>query len=121
MTPSFRSAVEARDPEAMRACLHPDVTFNSPVAFTPYEGREAVMELLRHVMDVMPDLRYTDQLAGEDSHVLVFQATAGGKDVQGIDYLVVDAEGLVTELTVMVRPASALMALGQEMGARLAA
>lgn len=118
---SFRSAVEARDPAAIHAALHPDVTFHSPVAFRPYEGREAVMGLLGHVVEVMPDLRCTDHLTGESSHALVFEATVGGRDVQGVDCCVVDEDGLVTELTVLVRPASALMALGEAMGARLAA
>lgn len=118
---SFRTAVEARDRDAMRAALHPDVVFNSPVAYQPYEGRDAVMTLLEHVVEVMPDLHYVDHLTGENSHTLVFRATVDGREVDGIDYCVVDEAGLVTELSVFVRPASGLMALGQAMGARLAA
>lgn len=119
---SFRAAVEARDLEAMRAVLHPDVVFRSPVVFRPYEGREAVMGVLRHVVEVFEDFRYTDELSGTDgTHGLVFEARVGDRAVQGWDYLRTDGDGLVTELTVMVRPASGLMALGQAMGERLAA
>jgi SnoaL-like domain len=121
MSLAFRSAVEARDLQAMEDALHPDVVFRSPAVFRPYEGREAVMGLLRHVIEVMPDLVYTDELHGDGTHALIFSATVGDKQVQGLDHLVVDADGLVTELTVMARPASGLMALAEAMSARIAA
>ena len=118
---SFRSAVENRDPAAMEAALHPDVVFRSPAVFKPYEGRAAVMRVLRHVLEVFDDFRYTDELDGDGTHVLIFEATAGDKQVQGLDLLRLDADGLVTELVVMIRPLSGLIALAQEMGARLEA
>jgi hypothetical protein len=121
MSQAFRSAVEARDLDAMRDALHPQVRFCSPVVFKPYEGRDAVMELLGHVLEVFEAFRYTDELTGIDSCGLVFKARVGDKDVQGWDFLRVDASGLVTELTVMVRPLSATIALAEAMGARLAA
>jgi SnoaL-like protein len=117
----FREAVEARDLEAMREALHPDVVFRSPVVFKPYEGRDTVMVLLGHIIEVLPDLHYTDELAGDQTHVLIFDASSGDRRVQGMDYLRVDGNGLVTELTVMIRPASALAAVAEAMGARLAA
>jgi hypothetical protein len=40
--------------------------------------------------------------------------------VQGLDHLRFGSDGKITEFTVMVRPASALMALGQELGPRVA-
>jgi len=121
MSNAFRTAVEARDLDAMRDALHPHVTFNSPAVFKPYEGREEVMRLLGHVIHVLEDLVYTDELEGADgTHGLVFSAHTGDKQVQGWDYLRLDEDGLVTELTVMIRPLSALIAVAQALGARLA-
>jgi hypothetical protein len=118
---SFRAAVEARDPSAMEAALHPDVVFRSPAVFKPYEGREAVMHVLRHVLEVFEDFRYTDELHGDGTHGLVFAARVGEKQLQGWDYLTLDGEGLVTELVVMIRPLSGLIALAEAMAARLQA
>ena len=118
---AFRAAVEARDPDAMHDALHPDVVFRSPAVYRPYEGREATMGLLRHVVEVLTDLQYFDDLQGDGSHALFFRATVGDREVEGVDYCKVDPEGLVTELTVMVRPGSGLGALAEAMGARLAA
>lgn len=117
----FRAAVEAKDPVAMEAALHPDVVFHSPVVYKPYAGREATMLLLRNVVEVFEDFRYVDELRGEDSLALVFEARVGERELQGWDHLKLDADGLVREFTVMVRPLSAAIALAEAMGARLAA
>jgi SnoaL-like protein len=121
MAGAFREAVEAGDVAAMAAALDPDVTFSSPVVFRPYEGRDAVMQLLSLVAQVFEDFRYVDELRGEDSTCLVFRARVGDRDLEGIDYLRLGPDGLVTELTVMVRPYSAATALRDAMGAKLEA
>ncbi len=118
---AFRSAVENRDLDAMRAALHPEVVFRSPAVFTPYEGIDTVMGLLGHVIEVFEDFEYTDELEGQDTHALIFKARVGDKQLQGLDHLTLDADGLVTELAVMIRPLSGLIAVAQAMGARLEA
>jgi hypothetical protein len=120
MTNAFREAVQHRDLDAMAAALHPDVVFHSPAVFKPYEGREATIGLLRHVLEVFEDFRYLDELSGDGSHGLVFAARVGDRTLQGWDYLKLDADGLITELTVMVRPLSGLIALAQAMAERVA-
>jgi hypothetical protein len=118
---AFRAAVEAKDLEAMRAALHPDVVFRSPAVFTQYEGVDKVMELLSHVVEVFEDFEYTDELEGTGTHALIFRARVGDKEVEGLDHLTLDQDGLVTQLVVMARPLSGLIALAQAMGARLEA
>ncbi len=118
---AFREAVEAGDLDAATALLAADVVFRSPAVFKPYEGAEAVSRLLRTVFAVFEDFRYTDELAGSDAEVLVFEARVGDKALQGIDLIRDDGSGRIAEFTVMVRPASGLMALATEMGARLSA
>lgn len=119
MSHPFRAAVEARDHEAMVACLDPDVRLYSPVAFKPFAGREAVAELFWNLMEVFEDFRYVDELEGAGTHALIFRARAGGKEVEGLDHLVFGDDGLVTEFTVMLRPLSALVAMGEAMAPRV--
>ena len=118
---AFKAAVEAEDPEALAATLAEDVVFRSPVVFKPYEGREAVMALLSLVTQVFEDFRYVDELEGAGTECLVFKARVGERELDGIDYLRLGEDGLVTELMVMVRPYSALTALRDAMGAKLEA
>jgi hypothetical protein len=118
-THPFRAAVEARDHPAMVAALAPEVSFHSPVTFKPFEGREAVGMVLGAVLQVFDEFRYTDELGGDGTLALVFEAKVGDREVQGIDILRFDAEGLIEDFTVMVRPLSATLALRDAMGRQL--
>ena len=119
----FRAAVEARDIDAAVALLREDVVFRSPVVFTPYLGRDAVAPILHAVFHVFEDFRYEREIgaAGASDHVLVFTAHIGGKQVEGADFIHVDDDGAIDELTVMVRPMSGMLALAEAMKARLTA
>jgi hypothetical protein len=121
MSHAFRTAVEARDLDGMRDALHPQVRFFSPAVFKPYEGRDTVLELLGHVVEVFEDFHYVEELEGVGSSGLVFKARVGDKQVHGWDLLHLDSAGLVTELAVMIRPLSGLIATAEAMGARIAA
>jgi ketosteroid isomerase-like protein len=118
---AFRAAVERGDFDAAVELLADDVVFRSPAVFKPYEGRETVATILRTVGQVFEDLHYTDELAGDGVHVLVFEARVGDRQLQGIDMIRPDGDGRIGEFTVMVRPASGLMALAERMGPALAA
>src|ERR687883_678562 len=74
---AFRSAVERRDLDAAVDLLADDVVFRSPAVFKPYEGRETVETILRTVFGVFEDFRYTDELAGDGVHALIFEAIVG--------------------------------------------
>jgi hypothetical protein len=117
---SFQTAVESGDAEAVLSCLAVDAVFNSPVVFTPYRGRDAVGPLLAAALDVFQDFRYTGRTTEGDREVLVFEARVGDRRVQGVDILRLDEDGLVAELTVMLRPMSAVVAMAEAMRQRLA-
>jgi hypothetical protein len=119
MSSPFRAAVEARDLDAMTAALHPDVVFRSPVVFKPYEGRDMVMHLLTAVLGVFENFRYLDELESDGAHALIFEAEAGGCSLNGLDYMRTDADGLITELWVMIRPLSGLTAVAEAMASAL--
>jgi hypothetical protein len=118
---AFRRAAETKDFSAGAELFAPDVVFRSPAVFKPYEGHEALGMVLSNVVEVFEDFRYVDQVETGDTAVLVFEARVGEKDLQGVDVLRFGEDGLIKEMMVMVRPASGLMALGEEMGRRLAA
>jgi hypothetical protein len=119
----FRAAIEARDLDAAVALLREDVVFRSPVVFTPYEGRDALRLILGAVIEVFEDFRYVREIGAEGApdHALVFEARVGDKQLQGCDFIHVDADGAIDEFTVMVRPMQAMLALAEAMKARLAA
>lgn len=115
----FRLAAEAKDLEAAKAMLREDVVLHSPILFRGFEGREMVGQVLTHVAATLEDFRYVDELAGERTVVLRFKARVGDRELEGIDFLELDEQGLVEELTVFMRPMSALTAFNEQMAARL--
>jgi hypothetical protein len=118
---AFREAVQRADLDAAVALLAEDVVFRSPAVFKPYEGRETVATILRTVFGVFEDFHYTDELDGDGVHGLLFDARVGERSLQGIDLLRPDADGQIAEFTVMIRPASGLIALAERMGPALQA
>lgn len=117
----FRAAVESVDLEAASACLAEAVEFHSPVAFKPFVGREAVTQVLGHVMEVFEDFQYVDDLSGPSSHMLRFRTRVGDRSVEGVDLLDFGDDGLIERFTVMLRPISATIAMAEAMAAKFEA
>ena len=113
----FRSAIEAGDIDRVLELFSPEVVFNSPVVFRPYHGRETLGVILSAVARVFEDFRYEREIGaeGESDHALVFRARVGDRELHGCDFLHTGEDGLIDEMTVMVRPRSAMLALAEAM------
>ena len=122
MTPeAFQAALERGDIDTAGEMLADNVVFRSPAVFEPYEGKAATLVLLKAVSSVFQDFRYTDELDGDGIHGLLFEARVGDRSLQGIDLLRPGAHGQIAEFTVMIRPASGLIAVAERMGPALQA
>jgi hypothetical protein len=117
----FRTAAENKDLDLLTETLREDVVLHSPVLFRGFEGRDTVIAVLTHVTATLENFSYTDELAEGDTVVLRFKATVGDRELEGIDFLELDDDGKVRELTVFMRPFSALTAFNEQMKARLEA
>lgn len=124
LSDDFRAAVENGKVDQAAELFREDAIFRSPILFKPYEGRQRVLRVLQaaeRVLGIGGSFRYVHQL--EDPHdrvaVLEFVTEVDGKQVEGIDKLTFDEEGRITELKVMLRPASAVQAVGSRMAQEL--
>lgn len=120
----FVAAVHAVDGDAVRETLAPDVRFLSPVVFSAYEGRDVVGTILAEgAMKVFENFSYVHRLEDTSERVatLIFKAEVSGRSLDGLDLLRFDADGLIAEMKVMVRPRSGLEALAEAMGKRFEA
>ncbi len=117
----FRRAAESKDLDLLAETLREDVVLHSPVLFRGFEGRETVSAVLTHVAATLEDLTYTDELAEGSTVVLRFEAKVGERELEGIDFLELDEDGRIRELTVFMRPFSALTAFNEQMMVRLGA
>jgi len=75
------------------------------------------------VARVFEDFRYEREIGGEGpgDHALLFRARVGDRELQGCDFLHTAEDGLIDEMTVMVRPRSAMLALAEAMQAEVLA
>ena len=116
----WHDVVTSRDAATLPALVAEDAVFRSPAVHTPQEGRATVVGYLTAAFTVLgPHLTYEREWLGDDSAVLQFRTTVGGLDVSGVDIITWDADGQIVDFTVMVRPAKALNAVIEHMGAEL--
>ncbi|MGK2876958.1 MAG: nuclear transport factor 2 family protein [Solirubrobacterales bacterium] len=77
----FRTAVEARDFDAVPPMLAEDAIFRSPVVFKPFEGKTYVAAVLLAALRTLQDFRYETEMVSADGrdHALVFKAQVNGR------------------------------------------
>ena len=117
---AFGAAMLAGDMAAASALMHPDVTFSSPAVFKPYRGRDATLQVLTAAARTFEDFAYVAEVHGPRLDVLRFRARVGRFELEGVDILTTDDDGLITDVTVMVRPLRGLEALVAAMQQALA-
>ena len=127
----FRAAVASRDLAALDTLFAEDIRFYSPVKFTPFEGKPMVLGLFGVLLRTFEDFHYIGDHDGRSqtsadsteapSAILLFRATVNGRQIHGIDLMHFDDAGRIKEFTVMVRPQSAVHALGEAVFAGLIA
>lgn len=119
----FRRALEKGEVDDVLELVAPDVVFNSPVVFRPYQGREALGVILRAVSRAVQDFRFEREIGAEGAsdHALLFRAQVGDRELQGCDFLHIGEDGLIDEFTVMVRPLSAALPFAEAMKAEVSA
>ncbi|MEM6584707.1 MAG: nuclear transport factor 2 family protein, partial [Pseudomonadota bacterium] len=101
--------------------LHPDAVFHSPVVHTPQRGRPIVIAYLSAAGQTLgnDEFQYLREVVDGDTAVLEFQTVMDGIQVNGIDMITFDEDGLITDFKVMVRPLKAINKVWEMMGAQL--
>ncbi len=91
------------DKDALSAILAEDVVLYSPLGDEPVTGREAVLEAMRGIGGAA-DLTYNEVLSGPTHHAAHFRLQIEGTVVNGMDYILLDADGKIAEVTIWWRP-----------------
>jgi hypothetical protein len=91
------------DKDALSGILAEDVVLYSPLGDEPTTGREAVLEAMRGVGG-SADLTYKEVLSGETHHAAYFRLQIEDTAVDGMDYILLDADGKIAEVTIFWRP-----------------
>ena len=92
------------DQDALYEILAEDVVLYSPLGDEPLTGREAVLDAMRTVSTVATELTYNEVLSGETHHAAHFRLQIEDTVVDGMDYILLDADGKIAEVTIWWRP-----------------
>jgi hypothetical protein len=92
------------DKDALSTILAEDVMLYSPLGDEPVAGREAVLEAMRGIGAGAADLTYREVLSGETHHAAYFRLQLDDTVVDGMDYILLDADGKIAEVTIWWRP-----------------
>lgn len=112
----FQIAIEEDDTEGYLKLLAPDVVFHSPIVHKPFIGRELVAALLPLLRACFTDVVYTADLVGNGVHAGLCSVKIAGLDGENMQVLRFDDEGRIVDITVLLRPLRASMALAEMMG-----
>ncbi|NBS23926.1 MAG: nuclear transport factor 2 family protein [Altererythrobacter sp.] len=109
------------EPAALTNIMREDAVFHSPVVHTPQKGRPIVVAYLTAAGQTLGNdsFQYLREVVGGNTAVLEFQTEMDGIQVNGIDMITFDDEGLITDFKVMVRPLKAVNKVWEMMGAQL--
>lgn len=109
------------EPTALTNIMREDAVFHSPVVHTPQKGRPIVVAYLSAAGQTLGNdsFQYLREVVDGNTAVLEFQTEMDGIQVNGIDMITFDDEGLITDFKVMVRPLKAVNKVWEMMGAQL--
>ncbi len=118
--------------------LHDDCVFYSPIVFTPQKGKEVTKMYLQAAGSTFTGSKepsedsfkdaaekneggfgYRTEVLQGHTAVLEFEATVGGKYVNGVDMITCDDNGQITEFKVLIRPLQAVNMMHAHMKAML--
>ena len=128
----WHAHLDGRLDRGFESLLHEDCVFLSPIVFTPQQGRAITALYLQAAFDSLggepsdddasadrDSFRYVKEIAAGHQAVLEFETTIDGKYANGVDIITCDADSLITEFKVMIRPLQAVNAVHAQMKAML--
>lgn len=117
----WHEMLDKRDPSRISEILAEDAVMISPVVHTPQRGKKITSMYLTGAFHVLSNdtFKYVSENFNTNSAVLEFTTTVDGLEINGVDMLTFNEEGLITEFKVMVRPLQAMNKLHQKMGEML--
>ena len=117
----FRAAIESGELDNIGDLVAENAVLNSPVAHRPCHGRGMIAAKSPPRPACSRLFVFEKELTGGGDHALRFNATVAGLRIQGCDFAQTREDGLIDEITVMVRPLRAATVFAERMRAAIEA
>jgi hypothetical protein len=99
------------DKDILSGLLAKNVRLYGPFSDEPVIGREAAVETIKTANRLSSDDTYMEVLSGETHHAAHFRLRVGDAAVNGIFFVLLDADGKIAEVTIFYRTLPAGIAL----------
>jgi hypothetical protein len=118
---NWHQLIKEKDTKNIGSILTEDVVMHSPVVHTPVRGKHIVTLYLMAAFHTLANDKFTyvRELSNASTAILEFTTEIDGIFVNGVDIISWNAEGLIVDFKVMVRPLQAVNLIHQKMGEML--
>jgi ketosteroid isomerase-like protein len=97
--------------DVLTGLLAEDVVLHGPFGDEPVEGRDAAVATIKKVNKLSSDDTYMEVLSGETHNAAHFRLQVGDAAVNGIFFVLLDADGKIAEVSIFYRTLPAGVAL----------
>ncbi|WP_157247189.1 nuclear transport factor 2 family protein [Nonomuraea typhae] len=121
ITQRYREAGEAKDIAALMSTLAPGVRFHSPLsARAGFAGHDQLRGLFTVALGALRGLRYHSDVGDDHTRMLAATARLGTRELEEATLVRLGDDGLITEITMWIRPLPALTAMMAALGPGMA-
>ena len=111
----FLEAMGQGDTDSLAAHLAEDVFLRSPIVVKQFEGKGQVLEVLKALLSIIDRFEVTDTLIGDTHVAAVLKIKVGDIEVEGVDYIAIDKDGLIKSMVIQWRPLPLVVAIQQKL------
>ena len=101
---SFFTAIKSNNVYELKNILDQNVVFKPPTYWKQWQGREVVARILTNVGLIFKNLEYKRVLCNNSDYFLEFSCKIGQLDATGVDMITLNAQGLIENFEVVMRP-----------------
>ena len=115
----LQEVVAKGNADSIAPLLAENVEFRPPTYWKTWTGRAPVAAVLGHVGAVFSDFRYRRVMGNGNDWSLEFECKVAALNAVGVDLITLDADGLISQFEVVMRPYKSIGALREAMNARV--
>ena len=112
---ALQDAMRAGATDQLGGHFSDDVVLNSPFGPEPFTGKKAVLQVLSALLATVDEFDTTKVIADQHRVAAIIRIRAGDTEVGSVDWMTVDADGLVDSMTTQWRPLAAIVAIQQQL------
>ena len=114
----WHNVVSLRDYNMLTEIVDDNCIFYSPVVFTPQRGKDITLKYLMAASEVFnaSNFKYHKEIISNQHASLEFTLTLEDTEINGIDLITWNDDGLITEFKVFIRPLQGVNIIHKMMG-----